>query len=226
MTKVETKFFDFIRNHILTVAFVLITAFGLAMHFCGLNHQSGDYNYFLKPWWDIIKTGGTGALAKQVGNYNIPYQIIIYIMTLFPWDALIAYKALSIVFDFVLAGAVMILVAELTKSKAIALVSYAIALCSVNAIMNSSFWGQCDSIYVSFIIFAIYFIIKDKTALSFLFLGLAFAFKLQVVFILPVFVFYYVLNRKFSILNFLIMFTRVILWKRYCRYTYCIYRSA
>ncbi len=205
MTKLENRFFDLIRKHIFTFTFVIITAFGIALHFCGLSLQSGDFKYFLGPWWDIIKSSGIGALSKQVGNYNIPYQIIIYIMTLFPWDSLIAYKSLSIVFDFVLAFGVMLLIAEITKSKAAALIGYSVTICSVITVFNSSFWGQCDSIYVSFIIFAIYFIFKDKTTLSFVFLGISFAFKLQVVFILPVFVFYYVLNRKVSILHFLII---------------------
>lgn len=205
MTKVEKKFFDFVKNNILTILFFSVTLFAIAIHFCGIGFQSGDYKSFLKPWWTIIKSSGITGLSKQVGNYNIPYQIITFIMTLFPWDSLIAYKSLSIIFDFVLAGGVMLLVKELTGSKIWALVGYSLTICSITVLLNSSFWGQCDSIYVAFIILAIYFLIKDKTALSFVMLGLAFAFKLQMIFILPVFLFYYVLSRKVSILHFLII---------------------
>lgn len=205
MTKIEKKFFELIRENILTVVFAAVTLVGIFIHFCGLGFQSGDYLSFLKPWWTIIKSAGIGGLSKQVGNYNIPYQIIIYIMTLFPWDSLIAYKSLSIVFDFALACGVMLITAQITKSKVLSLVSYALTICSLTVLFNSSFWGQCDSIYTAFIIFAIYFIFKDKTALSFVMLGFALAFKLQMIFIIPVFLFYYILEKKVSILHFLII---------------------
>lgn len=205
MTKTEKKFFDFLKNHILTVIFFTVTILAIAIHFCGIGLESGDYQSFLKPWWQVIKSSGIGGLSKQVGNYNIPYQIITFIMTLFPWDSLIAYKSLSIVFDFVLAGAVMKLIVEITKSKVAGLVGYSLTIFSMTVILNSSFWAQCDSIYVAFIILAIYFIFKDKTALSFIMLGISFAFKLQMVFILPVFLFYYILDRKVSIIHFLII---------------------
>lgn len=205
MTKAEKKFFEFTRKNILTIIFAAVTLLGIIIHFCGLSFQSGDYQSFLKPWWTVIKSSGIGGLSKQVGNYNIPYQIITFIMTLFPWDSLTAYKSLSIIFDFILAGGVMLLINQITKSKLLALVGYSLTICSITVIFNSSFWGQCDSIYVAFIIFAVYFIFKDKTALSFVMLGFSFAFKLQVIFILPVFVFYYVLSKKVSIFHFLII---------------------
>lgn len=205
MTKTEKKLFELVRNNILTILFFAVTVFAVAIHFCGIGFESGDYKSFLKPWWDIIKIGGVGGLSRQVGNYNIPYQIITFIMTLFPWEPLIAYKSLSIVFDFIMAGSVMLLITEITKSKLYALVGYTLTICSLTVLLNSSFWAQCDSIYVTFIILSLYFLIKDKTALSFIMLGLAFAFKLQMIFILPVFLFYYVLSKKVSIINFLII---------------------
>ena len=205
MTKTERKLFELVRNNILTILFFAVTVFAVAIHFCGIGFESGDYKSFLKPWWDIIKIGGVGGLSRQVGNYNIPYQIITFIMTLFPWEPLVAYKSLSIVFDFIMAGSVMLLITEITKSKLYALVGYTLTICSLTVLLNSSFWAQCDSIYVTFIILSLYFLIKDKTALSFIMLGLAFAFKLQMIFILPVFLFYYVLSKKVSIINFLII---------------------
>ncbi|MCH5304296.1 MAG: DUF2029 domain-containing protein [Ruminococcus sp.] len=205
MTKIEHKIFNFIERHILDVFFVVVTAFGIAIHLCGLSFKSGDFTSFLNPWWNVIKDVGIGGLKTQVGNYNIPYQIIIYILTLFPWSPLLAYKTLSIIFDIVLAFSVALLVKEISKSSVYSLVAYSVTLCSMTVVFNSSFWAQCDSIYVAFILFAIYFLIKEKNVPSFVMLGVSFAFKLQVVFILPVFLFYYVLNKKISILHFFII---------------------
>lgn len=46
-------------------------------------------------------------------------------------------------------------------------------------------------------------LLKDHTDLSFVFLGIAFAFKLQAAFLLPAYALYYLRNKKFSIFKFL-----------------------
>ena len=83
--------------------------------------------------------------------------------------------------------------------------TYALTFCSITVILNSSFWAQCDSIYVAFILLSIYFLEKEKNIASFIFVGIAFAFKLQTVFILPFYIFYYISTQKISILHFLII---------------------
>ena len=49
-----------------------------------------------------------------------------------------------------------------------------------------SAWGQCDAIYTSFAMLAFLFALKKKSKLSFLFVGLSFAVKLQFLFVVPV----------------------------------------
>lgn len=207
MTKIEAKILKLIENNILIILFIASTVLGTAIHFFGLEYESLDYNTFLLPWWNIISDGGINSLATQVGNYNIPYQIIIYLLTLLPFGPLNSYKLLSIAFDFVLAFSAAMTVKAFDKnnSKIKALLTYAIVLCSMTVVLNSSFWAQCDSIYVSFILLSLYFIKKDKTIPAFIMLGIAFSFKLQTVFIFPVLIYYYFSTRKISILNFLII---------------------
>lgn len=207
MTKIEIKIFDFIKKHLLFIGFIAITVLGLVLRFFGMEFESGDFFVFLKPWWEQIKTSGLGALSTQVGNYNIPYQIIIFLMSLLPIEPIIGYKMLSIIFDIILSVCAAKLVYEFNskENKFLALITYAVTFCSITVILNSAFWSQCDSIYVSFILLSIIFILKDKAIPSFIMLGVALAFKLQVIFILPFFVFYYVLTRKISILHFLII---------------------
>ena len=69
MTKTEKKLFELVRNNILTILFFAVTVFAVAIHFCGIGFESGDYKSFLKPWWDIIKIGG-GRYTKYVWNYE------------------------------------------------------------------------------------------------------------------------------------------------------------
>ena len=204
MTKPGNKFFDFIGRHIIPIIIVATVVLGLIIRFAGFDVESADYSDFLSLWWTKIKNEG---LAHQIGNYNIPYQTIIYIFTKLSIQPLHAYKIISIIFDGVLAASAALLVKELdpNHSKLRSAATFSIVFCSITVIFNSAFWAQCDSMYTSFIILAIYFILKDRTILSFIMLGLSFAFKLQVIFIIPVFLFYYVSNRKFSLLHFFII---------------------
>lgn len=207
MTKIEKKIFDWIGNNILLLFLGAVTVLGIVIRMCGINFQSGDYNSFLNPWWTQIKNAGLNGLGTQVGNYNIPYQIITYLFTLLPFGPLVSYKLLSIIFDIVLAGSAALLVNAFDKNKSHlkAVVTYSVVFCSLTVVFNSAFWAQCDSIYVSFILLAIYFLKKEKDIASFAMLGIALAFKLQMIFILPVFLFYYVCTRRVSILHFLII---------------------
>ncbi len=207
MTKIEKKLFDFIQNNIIYILFIAVTVIGVLMRMFGLEFQSDDYNSFLYPWWTKIEAGGASGLATQVGNYNIPYQIIIYLFTLLPFGSLCSYKLISIIFDFALAisAALVEYSFDDKKSRLKAVITYALVLCSLTVILNSSFWAQCDSIHVAFILLAIYFTKKDRNILTFIMLGIAFSFKLQTIFIIPVFIFYYISTRKISILHFLLI---------------------
>ena len=207
MTKYERKFFDFIQKHILLISFFVVTACGIFIRMSGMDFKSGDYNCYLQPWWSTIEQAGIQGLGSQVGNYNIPYQIIIYLFTLLPFGPLASYKILSMIFDILLACSSAMLVETFSKNytKIKGLITYSFVFCSLTVILNSAFWAQCDSIYTTFILLAVYYLHKKKNILSFIMLGLAFAFKLQVIFILPVFLFYYVSTRKISLLYFFII---------------------
>lgn len=208
MTKPEQKFFDFIRKHLFIILFVVITVISILLRLQGLNYQSDDFRRYLNSWWIVISQQGIEGLAQQVGNYNIPYQIIIFILTRFHLDAVIAYKIISLVFDYVLAFSAALLVAQFRKEKFFgfsSVVTYSMVLCSLTVIFNSAFWGQCDGIYTAFILLSIYFINKEKNIPAFIMLGLAFAFKLQMIFIVPLFLYYYATTRKCSILHFLLI---------------------
>lgn len=207
MTKVERNIFDFIQKHILAIAFTVVTVLGIVLRFCGIDYESGDYISFLRPWWNQIAQAGIDGLKTQVGNYNIPYQILICLFTQLGFAPLISYKGLSIVFDFVLAISSAFLVENFCEKRVQlkSFITYTAVFCSLPVILNSGFWGQCDSIYVSFILLAILCIRKERHIASFVMLGIAFAFKLQFIFILPLFLFYYILSRKVSILHFLII---------------------
>ena len=97
-----------------------------------------------------------------------------------------------------------LIVKKITNSK-YSYISLLVILFIPTVILNSSVWGQCDSIYTTFVLLSLYLLLKNKFSLSFLMLGIAFSFKLQFIFILPLYIILYFVNKNFSILNFLLI---------------------
>ena len=167
---------------------------------------SNDYTEFLSKWFDLIKeNNGIFALKMNFGDYNMPYVQIIALLTYLPINSLYSIKVVSIIFDYIGSIGVGLLIYEITKDKNKAIIGFFITIMLPTIILNSSAWAQCDFLYVTFIIFSLLFLLKDKYKLSFAFLGIAFAFKLQTIFVLPMYFLYYVSDRKFPIYYFLII---------------------
>ena len=167
---------------------------------------SGDYNGFLSKWFDFIKeNNGIFALKMNFGDYNMPYVQIIALLTYLPINSLYSIKTVSIIFDYIGSIGIGLLIYEITKSKDKAVIGFWVTTMLPTVILNSSAWAQCDFLYVTFIILSILFLIKDKYFISFVFFGVAFAFKLQTIFVLPILILYYISERKFPIYYFLII---------------------
>lgn len=210
MFKVERKLIEFFEKNYLTIAFVLITILSLIIRISMLNYESSDYISFLSGWFDYLKAnGGIFALKNYPGDYNAPYMTIMALLTYIPINKLYLIKGVSIFFDFALAISSGLLVKTLVKNKKekkiASFFAYSVIIMLPTVMMNSAMWGQCDSIYTTFVILSLYYLIKEKYKFSFVLLGIAFAFKLQFIFILPLYVVLYVTKKKFSIFNFLLI---------------------
>lgn len=195
----------------LSIIFVLvIVLLAIFARYKMLQYKSPDYTVFLERWFNQIKElGGISALKYNIGDYNVPYITIMAILTYIPISPIYTIKAVSIFFDFVGAIFAGLLVNEFTKEKKnmkiMPYIVFAVILFLPTVLMDSALWGQCDMIYVSFILMSLYFLKKDKTIISFICLGIAFAFKLQFIFILPIYLLLYLRSKKISIFHFLII---------------------
>lgn len=175
------------------------------------NFTSLDYLNYLHPWFVSIRhLRGINALRYQVGDYNILYQLLIALLTYLPIKDLYLYKTLSMIFDFLLAISAGWLVTGLVPPSKVVrqkyfMFTYAVVLCLPTVILNSSVWAQCDSIYTTFIVLALAFLVRKKYICSFAMLGVAIAFKLQAVFILPFFLLVWLVNNRVYVYHFLIM---------------------
>ncbi len=151
----------------------------------------GDYNFYLEPWVNFIKNNGyTSSLKFNFYNYTPSYIYILILIAKTGLYPLYLIKIVSIIFEFLTAYFVAKILFIKYNNKLVFWISFGIIPLLPSILLNGAFWGQCDSIYSSFVVGSIYFILKKKQFLTVLFLGLAFAFKIQTAFILP---FYFVL---------------------------------
>lgn len=153
-----------------------------------LPYETLDYQNFLSPWVDFYRNnGGFLALGHPVGNYNVPY---LYFLALFSYSSirdLYLIKLLSILFDVLLAWGAMRIVSRLTDSPLRRAGVFFAVLFLPTVFLNGAFWGQCDSIYVALAVLALANALEDKPYTSLTLLALSFGFKLQAVFVMPVF---------------------------------------
>ncbi|MCD7863982.1 MAG: hypothetical protein LUG61_10885 [Lachnospiraceae bacterium] len=206
ITGIEQKLIAWIEAHLQVLMVIFVTFCGLFIRYFLRPIVTDDATACLIPWYhDIEYGGGFAALKWQVGNYNVLYQFMIAVLTYLPIYSLTAYKALSGIFDYALAIAGALVVGELVtedRSRKM-LLTYSAVLLAPQVWLNSAAWGQCDSIYVFWIVAAFLFLCRERYGLSFLLYGVAFAFKLQAIFALPFFLLYWFMKKRFSILHFL-----------------------
>ena len=208
--KIENKFIDLIENRIDIIIFCAVLILSLLIRVFFIKYKSADYKLFLKPWFYELKDGGgLKALANYPGDYNAPYMTVLALLTYIKVNPLISIKCFSILFDYILAILAGLFVYDVKKDsknrKTYFVVSFCLMLFSPTILLNGSLWAQCDVIYTTFLVLAFYLLYKDKNTMSFISLGLAFSFKLQFIFIIPVFIILYFRKKNFSILNFLII---------------------
>lgn len=204
MRNPEKRLLDFIQEHIHIVFLVLISAVAIGARYAGWEFVSRDATRFLLPWHEAISIRGWSALSEQIGNYGMPYQLLILTGTYLPISPLSWYKLTSTGFDFLLSIQIYILTQRLTSNKTTAAIAYSVSMILLpTTILNSSVWAQCDSIYTCFIIASLNCLLVKRTRLSFFFLGIALSFKLQACFILPFYIYWYFTQRSYSLSMFL-----------------------
>lgn len=160
----------------------------MAIRYLFLDFKSHDYEQFLMYWVEFFrKNGGFAALGRKIGDYNVPYLYFLALFSYIPINDLYLIKGLSVLFDIVLAFAAMRVTTFVTRRNDMGLIAFFAVLFLPTVIVNSSMWGQCDSIYAAFGLLALYFALRDKYVLSVALAAVAFSFKLQIIFLLPIY---------------------------------------
>lgn len=143
----------------------------------------------------MSKIDFSSAITTKIGDYNLPYLYFLAVLSRFENGWLVCVKALSCIFDVVLAYYVMKIASLKIKSNKIKALIFVLTLAIPTVLLNSAGWGQCDSIYGALCIGSIYYALTDKGTKSMVMFSLAFAFKLQAIFIIPILIICFILGK-------------------------------
>lgn len=169
---------------------ILIVGIALAvlLRFSLRDFESADFRNATGPWYDFIRAnGGFQALRHNFTNYTPLYSyLLIAAVYLLPGlSKVFAIKLISIAFDFVCAFFVYKVVRIKYPNGSIPVFAFLAVLFAPTMVLNSALWGQADAIYTAGLVACLYFLMQKRESLAFLAFGLAFAVKLQALFLAP-----------------------------------------
>lgn len=179
---------------------VLPVALALYLRLLFLDHQTHDYQTFLAQWAAYFRdNGGFAALKEPVGNYNVTYLYFLAAISYLPVPDLYLIKIFSILCDVLLAWGGLRLARQFTKENSPApLICFGLLLLLPTVLLNGACWAQCDSLYTALILLSLSSVLEERPKTSVLLLALAFSFKLQTVFVIPLWcVFWFTKRVKF-----------------------------
>lgn len=148
-----------------------------------IERSSGDYDIYLAKWIELL-AGQSFAQSMRgaVGEYNVLYQYILYLITRLPVVPLYAVKAVSFMGDAMLAAGMARLCARDGKPS---MAAFAAALLLPAAVLNGGMFAQCDSLYAGCAVWALALALEGRHTRSAVCFALSLCFKLQAVFLLP-----------------------------------------
>ena len=204
-----------IRKPWTAVLCAVLVAAALAARASVFDMQTGDYRDWLARWMSYYRENGGFRAFRELPpycNYHVPYLYFLALFSYLRVPELYLIKLLSVLFDILLAWAVLKLCGRMTKNRGLRLCVFFAVLFWPTVFLNSAVWGQCDSIYVALALIGIWLALEGKPVLSMSMLAFSFAFKLQAVFFLPFLLFYYVWSRKFSLRFFLLALVPIVVF--------------
>lgn len=173
-----------------------ITFVALMMRYCLRDNETWDYFASWEPWIAKMKEmGGFKGLSGDFYDYTPAYVFIVLVLSYLPIKLLYSIKLVSIIFDIIMSVMSGAIIYDITKNRTKAVGVYSIMMLVPTVANNSALWGQCDVIYTTAILCAIYYIMKERPTKGMFFYGIAFALKLQSLFVFPALIVLWALKR-------------------------------
>lgn len=149
--------------------------------------EQGDLRLFLYPWMDVIHRRGLASISGEFSEYTPPYIYLLNVAAwIEPWlNTRAAIKLINAPFVIACVWGISRIVREVSGDRSLAMTAAAVSLVCPTLLINAFAFGQCDSIFTSFLIWFVYFAIRDRPELACLMFGIALSFKLQALFLAP-----------------------------------------
>ena len=194
-----------ITFQVVDLAFILcLFFFGFMIRWKLMPIESADYWGFLEDWMRQIREGGGyRSLGHQISNYTSPYMYIMCFLSYITDNDLYALKLVSVCFDYAASIAIFLIIFQMTENVKKSILGMAVLLLSPTVIIDSAYWCQCDIIYTTFILYALYNFFKNNSKWCMIFIGISFAFKQQVLFIVPFLLIMWLKKRTIRLVHFL-----------------------
>lgn len=194
-----------ITFQVVDLAFILcLFFFGFMIRWKLMPIESADYWGFLEDWMRQIREGGGyRSLGHQISNYTSPYMYIMCFLSYITDNDLYALKLVSVCFDYAASIAIFLIIFQMTENVKKSILGMAVLLLSPTVIIDSAYWCQCDIIYTTFILYALYNFFKNNSKWCLIFIGISFAFKQQVLFIVPFLLIMWLKKRTIRLVHFL-----------------------
>jgi Gpi18-like mannosyltransferase len=208
MAKLDNGIHDIIDKYFFYIAItvLLLLSVAIRLKLAPVTQYSSDYHIFLLPWAEHYRSNGIiEGLRQGVGNYYIPYNIYLAVTAQLPGEPWLYIALLSCICDYVMAYFVYrmaLVLADAEKAEVgewlyqKAVLAGVVTLYLPIVILDSALWKQCDSIYSTFIVISLYYVLREKYGRSLFWLGCGFVFKMQALFVLPLFVALYIFRKQ------------------------------
>jgi Gpi18-like mannosyltransferase len=182
---------------------IFITLMAILLRFYLFEFISSDYKVFISYWYDHLKnSGGLGGIGLEIGDYTPSYIYVLAFFTYLPIKKIYAIKLVSVFADIILAVFCYKVVDLKYKKSFASILCYSVILFMPTVFFNSALWAQCDAIFVSAIIACLYYLLKNRPFAASIAVSIAFVFKLQTIFFIPVLI-VLLLKGKYKIKYFL-----------------------
>lgn len=171
-----------------------LLAASAAARFFAYPTVDSDYTEFFAKWLAVLAHApGLSALATPFSNYPPLYLYLFKILSVIPISGLYGIKALSLIFEVVIAAAAAWMVgksAPRAYGRSELFLIFAVMLSVPTLLINGSLWGQVDSLYAAFVLLSLSALLRKRPLAAAILYGVALSFKIQAIFFLPVFLGY------------------------------------
>lgn len=213
MMKWEAKLRNWLVRHILWLGYGAVLLLGLFIRWSYLPQLAGDLEFMNSSWFEAIKAGGMGAVLDPELQYTYsPFHLYIWTLAakaLGGFNTHLVLKGVSLAFEVLTVGAALMLIRAILpqdRRRMGLFVGFALLWLSPVMVWNVAGWGQTDVFFALFSVLAVLMLIQDKPEWALICLGIALGWKLQAIFLLPLFIIAWFCGKKrFSLLWFLVV---------------------